>query len=324
MYFQYKTFGVARLEEDIKKFNFFKTHPNIVNKELAKSYYAKLYFFWTHLHYCLVTGDSNGAYYYAKEQVDFIEAHPHHIEENPNTYCVVIHNFLLLTMELKKYKEFFRMISKLKMISVNENIRPLARLSAFNLELSFYIEVGNFKKATELLPEIEAFIKEKPIDNLFNIGNVICNSVMLYFSKGEYNKALNKINIILNDYKTYIRQDFLSILRLMQIAIHFEKKDNSLLPYLIKSYYRFLMNKKMLYKTESIFNHFMRTKIKSINTLKEQTEALKYLKNEIEEAMKDPLEAQLIETFDIIAWLESKITNRSFEEIVREKSGFWV
>ena len=41
--------------------------------------------------------------------------------------------------------------------------------------------------------------------------------------------------------------------------------------------------------------------LKTINAVKEQTEALKQLKNEIEEAMKDPLEAQLIETVDIIS-----------------------
>ena len=76
MYFQYKTLGVARLEEDIEKYNFFKTHPNIINKELAKSYYAKLHFFWIHLHYCLVTANLNGDILLCKRTGRFYRSPP--------------------------------------------------------------------------------------------------------------------------------------------------------------------------------------------------------------------------------------------------------
>ena len=48
-------------------------------------------------------------------------------------------------------------------------------------------------------------------------------------------------------------------------------------------------------------------------------EAFKKLKTEIENITKNPFEKQAIDYFDFISWIESKIENRSFAEIVKEK-----
>ena len=330
IFLNYKTYGPARLKEDFKRYNTFRRNSFLTKTELAKSYQAKVNFYAANMHYCIATTDTEGAYNYAYAAVNLIEAHPHQIDEDPSQYSGSLHNLLFLTKQMKKYKEFFQMISKLKMMLekyhsfMNENLRSSILMSSYNLELASYIDIGDFKKATQLLPEIEILLAETAIPNELLEYYFKFNIALLHFSKAEYNKALPRVNTILNENKTYIRLDHYGIVRIMQIIIHFEKGNMEVLPYLIKSFYRFLMNKKMLYKTERIFIHFMKTKINKISTSRELKGMLKQLKNEIEEVMKDPMEAQLTEMFDIVSWLESKITNRSFEEIVREKSGFYV
>ena len=42
-------------------------------------------------------------------------------------------------------------------------------------------------------------------------------------------------------------------------------------------------------------------------------------KKELEKIFKDPFEQGGIQDFDFISWLESKIENKSFGEIVRRK-----
>ena len=67
--------------------------------------------------------------------------------------------------------------------------------------------------------------------------------------------------------------------------------------------------------------NFIRKKIPKIITDKERIVVFKELKIELEEITKDPFEKKALEYFDFISWLESKIENKSFAEIVKEKAG---
>ena len=48
--------------------------------------------------------------------------------------------------------------------------------------------------------------------------------------------------------------------------------------------------------------------------------AFRDLKAELEEIFKNPFENKALDLFDFISWLESKIENRAFAEVVREKA----
>ena len=117
-------------------------------------------------------------------------------------------------------------------------------------------------------------------------------------------------------------QDHYSLARMFQLLIHFEKGNMGLLPYLIKSVYRYLLQKKRLYKAESILIHFLRTQLNKIKTKKDQIEAFKSLKEELDAILDDPIEAVHLENAYLIPLLESKIKNKPLEEILREKSGY--
>ena len=51
---------------------------------------------------------------------------------------------------------------------------------------------------------------------------------------------------------------------------------------------------------------------------KERVIAFTKLKNEISRLQKDKFENKALNPFDIVAWLESKISGKSFAEVVRE------
>ena len=52
----------------------------------------------------------------------------------------------------------------------------------------------------------------------------------------------------------------------------------------------------------------------------ELREAFSRLKSTLTELSEDPFEKKAMEGFDWIPWLESKITGRSFAEIIKEKA----
>ena len=64
----------------------------------------------------------------------------------------------------------------------------------------------------------------------------------------------------------------------------------------------------------------MRGKLPKVNTHSELIEVFKRLHKELVQLSKDPLERRFLDGFDFISWLEGKIENRPFGEIVREKA----
>ena len=72
-----------------------------------------------------------------------------------------------------------------------------------------------------------------------------------------------------------------------------------------------------MYKTEDAILRFMQTSLFTSNSKKE--EVFKKLKTDILKISKNQFEAKIIDHFDFISWLESKIDNKPFIEILREK-----
>ena len=148
------------------------------------------------------------------------------------------------------------------------------------------------------------------------INYEFCN---VYFGAGEYSKANTYLNKILNEHVD-VRNDLQCFSRILSMIIHFELGHADLLEYVVQSTHRFLLKRKRLYKFESIVLHFIRKELPVINTQKQLINAFKKLKTEIIAATKNPFEKTVFDYFDFISWLESKIENRSFAEVVREKT----
>ena len=327
MYFTYRVNGVVRMRENINMYNTIIDSPFIKKPELAISFQAKRDFYATSTIYFIAVNNKKKAYTFAKKMLTLLEGHPHQIEDNPILYGNAHHNLLFITRSLKKYEEFFNLFPKLKamlkrfQLVMNENIHSEMLLRSYNMEFSTYLDIGQFNKATLLIPEIEEVLKNQKNQNKLLELFFTMNISLLYFCQGKYKKSLTYLNVILNDNKN-LRQDRYSFARIFQLMIHLEKENTDYLPYLVKSVYRYIMQKKNIYKLEAIFINFIKTKLHKINSKKDQIEAFKVLREELIGICDDPMEAKFLENFDIISWLDSKIENRPFEEILREKSGY--
>ena len=322
LFLSYRINGMIRAEEDIDRYHAFINVPILKNEKLALSYEAKIGFYGINAFYFSAVNNMEESYNHNKKRVALMEAHPHLIEDDPANYSNAFHNLLISTKGLDRYKEFFNMISRVKSFLRKFQLRSSVLLRICVLEFETYLEIGQFKKATLLLPEVEGVFteltnKDEMLELFFNM-----NKAILYFGNKDYNKALAYLNVVMNDNRTNLRQDIYSFARIFQLIIHFEKENRDLLPYLVKSVYRYLMQRKQLHKVEDHLIRFIRIKLSKINTKSDQTEAFKALKEELVEICNDSMEAIFLELFDFVSWLESKIENRPFEEILQEKSGY--
>ena len=324
-YLTYHMHGGARIQEDIDKINTFINIPVLKNQEVAMSYQAKTDFYATFQNYFLVINNLKEAYVYAKSHVEFMETHPHQIEDNPTQYFTALYNLLFIAKKLRKYDTFFHLIHKYKEIQGKFSFPPLPTLiRIYNIEFSTYIDIGQLKKAARLIPQMEALLYEKPSKNGLAERVFIANLVLLNYATGEYHKALININIWLNDQQNQANPGQYSSMRVLQLIIHLDKGNVDLLPYLLKSLYRYLMQRKQLYEAEKIFLRFIRTIFNSKKTMRGQQEDFRSLKEELQTVCDDPMEANFLDVFNFISWLESKIENRPFVEILMEKSGYTI
>ncbi len=192
------------------------------------------------------------------------------------------------------------------------NISVIDQMNLHNLQ-------GDFNKALEVYESrknektkiFEKSSKEQQIKFLFNAAYTL-------FGVGEYKKALKVLNDILNDNEQKLRQDLYSFARILNLLIHFELENYEFLEYSSNSAIRYLNKIKRDYEIETVFAKQMRklartaTKLESISIYKETLEQVQTL-------LKDDNERVILDYIDIQCWLQSKITEDSFVELVKAK-----
>lgn len=143
------------------------------------------------------------------------------------------------------------------------------------------------------------------------------NMSIAYFGKDEFNQSLKWINLILNSKELDQKEDIVSFAHLVNLLLHFELKNNILLPYAIKNTKRFLSKRKRTFKFETIFLKHL-TKISNAQDKYEIEQLLQNIESEIEALKNDPFESVAFEYFDFHVWLTSKVKNKPFHLVKRE------
>lgn len=213
-------------------------------------------------------------------------------------------------ISLLKGKEGFKSVQLNVLIT---NVFMTEQIKINNLQGKFKdsLKVINqqFEKNKEL---IERSSKENKIKIYFNIAYT-------FFAIGEFKEALHFVNIILNDNEQRLRQDLYSFTRLLNILIHFELENNEYVDSLAGSSLRYLNKLQNEHQIESVFIKQLRKIAKTNDAKKERVKFQKVL-DEINELLVEENERVILEYIDIVSWLESKINNQSFSEMVQKNS----
>ena len=185
----------------------------------------------------------------------------------------------------------------------------------------YHIKKGQFR---EYLSEMEKMQHElkKYYDklNALQKSAFTVSMAMIYFGAGKYDESIEQLNKIRNVEDFDVRQDVESAMKLFYLIVHFEKGNTELVFYLEKSLHRYLAKKKRLFKFENIILKFLGKGFLKINSKNNLVNEFKKLKSELLPIENDPKENAPFKEFDYISWLESKIENKSFAEIVKRIS----
>jgi hypothetical protein len=182
-----------------------------------------------------------------------------------------------------------------------------------SLELALLTDHGDFKKAIALVSTIEdGLIKyDRQLSSVhkasfyFNIG-------VLFFKAGHPNEALKWVNQLLNHIETDKIQDLYCMGQVLNLIIHMDLGNRSLMPYAMRSTKRFLETRERVYKFESVMLKYVNSMLRAETTATE----LKLIRNLVAELTvlkKDPFERTIYEYFDFLEWAVRKENELSKE-----------
>jgi hypothetical protein len=139
------------------------------------------------------------------------------------------------------------------------------------------------------------------------------------FMAGKYEMASSWLARIIQLPATDFSSDYQCYARLMNLIVHYELKNFDHLDYVMKSTYYFLRKRKKIYKYEDIVIKYMKRSLR-MRSEAELTELFNEMKHELEAIYKDDYEKFGFDAFNIIPWLQSKITKKSMQEILTNRA----
>lgn len=329
MYIYIKGKGDVRTKSDEVELKKFMNDPLLKNEPPGLPYPAKLIFHFIHMQGYYYLGNFKGALEHAEKYLALLKPKISQNEAILKRYVNGLNNKALLQVNFKDYDGAFLTLDKMQDAlysdvgkkHLSEEVLKSLQANIYELKAELYVGSGQYKKGFEMIPVIENFMAAYN-GKLEPEYVLIFNYLMGYlnFIFGDYKKAIHYLNRILNYTKKdlILREDVYCYAKIMYLIAHYEAGTEGLPDYLIKSTYRFLSQLQRLYKIESAILTFIRNKLLKSYNPKHLTKSLEELKENIIEISKDPHERRILDYFDFISWLESKISRRPFLEVMSE------
>jgi hypothetical protein len=321
---KYQLQGVARTPRELAELKRLISTDHLKDGDRARSIRSKFYFYGSRNFIALSIGDFDKIYRNSKNIVDILQANPHLIAVRASSYIAFYGNMLIGLTGLKKYDEIYYYAKKFeterkKIIPPSNSV--FAFVQSYHL-LNYYILSGKFQEAREDLKKIEHEMKGCET-SIRPSQKMVLYSVFsqIYFGQGNYKQCLNWLNKILLFRDLNRRTDIECFARIFSLVAYYElKSDTDFMISKFKSVYRFLSKRQRMYRFESILMDFIRGNMLNKAGKLDIREQFIKLKRQFEKLSKDPFERQALEYFDFISWLESKIENRSFADVMRSKA----
>jgi len=211
---------------------------------------------------------------------------------------------------LERAEDEIKKIKKRKLSSPAEKSDIGLSIEYYQFEI--HLKKYDIKKISASIPRLESLLelyknKIESDQELMIHFKLICG----YIIKEDFQGALAKANFLLRHQLLVTRKDIESFTRILTLIIHYELKNYSLLPYLIRSTFRFLVRSEKLFKFESLVISFLR-KQPLVTNKDELNFSFVTLHKEMRKLTQDNFERNAFEYFDFVKWIQKKLTKNHF------------
>jgi len=324
LYGRYLKNGLVRDVDDYDKLSsFFRSNlPERDNKDL--NFYQSLYLFQSYVWFYNMTHEFSLYYKYAQKWLDLFHETPgSEIKETPQ-YFKGLHNLLNALFMLQREDRFFKAYEELKdfdieqKTNVTRNEKSLWYLFTNVHLLNRIFLTADYKEGVKSISDLEEALSNNTFNwdsnrNLVFYYKIAC----VYFGNGQLEKSIDYLNKITSNYLAELRVDIQCYARILNLVAHFDLGNEEHVNYQVKSVIRFLSKTKEHEAMQIEILKFLKrtTQMRSTNMSMEFSN----LRDKLILLSKDKYQQRAFFYFDIISWLESKIQNRTIQEIISDK-----
>ncbi len=279
------------------------------------------------LYYSLIIKDYRKSFEFGKKNVSIFESNPKIIKEDPLSYIRAVNNLAWSGFRLKAYEECEALVIRMNAVLKKNKIKldvngSVGAFLLYNITVTnVAIKKVNFEKIHLIIDELEkGFSLYKGKMYISDEILLTYNVAYLYFGMGQYKKSQVWLHQLLNMGNDDLQWDISEATRILMLLIHIENDEMDLLSYTSRSVNRFFKRTGNLNKVELLFFKFVK---QLLSTKKDKRDIYKDTLQAFEKiSKKDKEKSQAFNNIDFASWLESKIYEKSFAAVVKEKLAF--
>ncbi|MBI4947778.1 MAG: hypothetical protein HY840_15410 [Bacteroidetes bacterium] len=301
-------------------------HPLLRDSKHASCAEAKTIYYEIWSLYYFFKRDFIKGYEISKVHSNFIETHLHQLKYPEKKHLFALNMLVIFIGHLvpancNMYGEMQNVLQQIRSYPIaSHTLKATFWTSSYINELSMFLRTGDFEN---VFPALKAIEENEGLVNQDTTTNKIIlyyNIAYMLFGAGSYNEALRWIRKNMDQPANELRKDAQALTHILHLLTHYElHKDEELLDSLKRSVIHFLSTRQRLFKVEKALMHCLGQIMGKSISRKEHTAALQEFKTTLLQLMKNPLEKAALEEFDFLSWVESKIQNKTFAEVVMGK-----
>ncbi|MEO8589544.1 MAG: hypothetical protein ABI432_09260 [Flavobacteriales bacterium] len=318
--------GQARNEHSLSEVRALLDHSLLADPDNLST--AKARFLFHHLHgaAAFATGDLIECHKHLTSNLAVLHAARECFLDEPNLVIGVMSNLIYVAVRLGRYEEAFAMLQEFRTLPTRWGMPETEDLdlklfsTSASLELTIHSQLGDFDKALEMVPSVErglAACAERmgPVRK----AGFYYQLAYIHFGAGQNEKALRWINRLLNDVHIDESAEIICFGRMLNLLTLLEVGKKDLLPYELRNTERYLRTRLRSHRFEPLFLDMVR-KVTRARTPQAAQPAYQDFHDALLSLEHDPMEHAVFDHLDPIAWVRSKLSGRSFAELVRERA----
>ncbi|MBX2816504.1 MAG: hypothetical protein KTR24_10915 [Saprospiraceae bacterium] len=289
------------------------------------TFFEKVYLHQSYVWFYYILLDFENCFEHAKSWVDLFEERPTMISEDPDTYLRGLHYCLTSLFTLKRpdiHEEYLSSMRKFydeQEASLNTTSRMIYFLYYSSAFMNSHYLYGTFSDGLVGLPALRSQLRKYSM--LLDQHRILVfryRVAWMHFGCGNFDEAIDSLNLIINLKVGHLREDIQSYARLLHLMAHFEIGNYSLMEYLEKSVSRFFDKMENRNQVQVELLSYIRKQIRS-GSLPNQ-KLLQETRDKLQKLLDDPYEIRSFIYMDSLAWIESRINNCHVQDIIQRRN----
>lgn len=284
----------------------------------ATSHRARVYYYRALNLYHYAALDNEQFYETGHKLIQLLESQSHFLRENLADYIAALSNQILSCGLLRRYDEVRSNLEKLRSLKpITQDDRRKIHRQYYSNKFVLCIYTGEFDEGREAMLRCQSESTELYAHD-YETGSFWAQYSIISYGCGLYDEALGYLNLWLNQPRTVGREDLQSLARILLLILHFEMGNTVLLESLMRSATRFLRKKNRLLEVERRLIQGL-SEILRTPDASGQKAIFGQIRDDVQRLAALPGVRAMLQTFDLDAWLESRLSSRTFAQAVRTK-----